>query len=588
MVAPLTSAQAVLKLARANMTVISAVTYLAAAVLSTRGNVNMERYFAGWLFVILTQFMTHFLGEVADARSDTLNRYSTPITGGSGVLPADGASITMANFMGYLCGVLAALTLHYLIPSGALNVGIAIQILAWAYSAEPVKLNHRCLGEIDAAIVTNALLPYFAAAVQGSVGTTNLWWSRPLAILVVPPFLVKISLFLVLNLADRRADWATGKVTLAVWLGNRVCAHLHLALMCLAYITAAIISYLDNTPTMLLFILPSLPYGARITRRLVTEVPYSLAPLLGPALLHSTLLVWGVLLHTLVNSFSETGPRFYHVIAIIFLYISAEKVIKGRRRAAAERRKQAALEQDPIHLASLRTPKASVLSDVTDSSSEEHDIIPTVLKDVTYTDLVVVGGGIEALVCGLTAVSNGLDVLILDSHQKMYVRHLGENVHLTPSQVELLARLGVSRTYLRCMPSGDGSRNTANYDQLLVHLRTLAKNILVPGTRVSHLIEDEGAECVRVHHGALKRGQFVVARAVIGCDGVQGVISRHVKDVMQQERGRSARWNTPRALSLEAMSIDACAVASNLLQRYWAHADGHLEAFYQFERLYRR
>ncbi len=586
MTAPISTAHAVLRLARANMTVISAVTYLAAAVLATRGDVDARAYFAGWLFVILTQFMTHFLGEVADARSDTLNRYSTPITGGSGVLPADDASVTMANFMGYLCALLAATVLRYLVPPPAFNVGVTIQILAWAYSAEPVKLNHRCLGEVDAAIVTNALLPYFAAAVQGVVNGQFPWYDRSLAILVVPPFLVKISLFLVLNLADRRADWATGKVTLAVWLGDRVCARLHFALMLLAYISAAVIAYFDNTPLMLLFILPSLPYGARITRALVAHVPYSLAPLLGPALLHSTLLVWGVLLHTLATS-PYAGFRFYHAIAGVFLYISVEKVIKGRRRAAAERAKQAQLAQDPIHLAALRTPKPSVLSDITDSSGAEDAADVPVLGDVAYTDIVVVGAGIEGLVCGLAAARQGLDVLILDSNRTAdFARRLGKSIQLTPDQLELLATLGVSRTYLRRLPS-DGHTTTASRDELASHLRPLARGLLVPATRVTHLVEDEAAECVRVHHG-VKRDAFVVARVALGCDGARGAITKHVAQVLRRERGRSARWNTPRAISLVGTPLDACADAPRMLRGFWKHADGHLEAYYRFELAYRR
>lgn len=326
----------IVRLARAKMAVISALTYLTGAVLGAHGFVDMHSYFAGWLFVILTQFMTHFLGEVADFESDELNRYSSPVTGGSKAIQHNSATKDLANRLGYATFSLSTVTLLFLVPSRAQPVGLVILILAWAYSAEPVKLNHRCLGELDGAIVTNYLLPYFAAAVQGNVSGTFPWWDNRLAILVVPPMIVKISLFLLLNLADRRPDWAAGKITLAVVLGDRASARLHTFLMVSAYMVAVRIAFVQRSPAMLLFVLPSLPFGLRISGTLMREVPYRLHKLLRPALLHSTLLVWGVLLHTLFNA-PASGLRFYHIITVVFAYLFVGNLQSGHCRKSSVR-----------------------------------------------------------------------------------------------------------------------------------------------------------------------------------------------------------------------------------------------------------
>lgn len=506
----------VYRLARANMTVISGVTYLAGAVLGARGFVDMRAYFAGWLFVILTQFMTHFLGEVADFTSDNLNRYSSPITGGSKVIPSNLASKKLANLLGYTTFTLSTLTLLLLVPSRAQPVGLAILAMAWAYSAEPVKLNHRCLGEIDAAIVTNYLLPYFAAAVQGDVSGAFPWWDSRLAILVVPPMIVKISLFLLLNLADRRPDWAAGKITLAVVLGDRASAHLHAFLMLSAYIVAATIAFVQRSPLMLFLMLPSLPYGYRISNELIRGVPYRLHKLLGPALLHSTLLVWGVLLHTLLTS-RAAGPRFYHIITVAFAYISVDNVMRGRRReaatkAASEAAEQAALAKDDAFTAvsvnpgcqrrrtNLHTPLgdiADIASDIgsdslSDSNAEESGNaslrrngvqpsktsstfdVPASQADAPpgtgaasfarkmseiaapppTAEVVVTGAGVAGLVAAACLARSGLDVVILEKRPDADRAETGADLALWPGAIGILKELGVSAKFFeeRCFP----------------------------------------------------------------------------------------------------------------------------------------
>lgn len=559
--------RAVAKLSRANMTVISAVTYLAAAVTATRGAVDAGKYFAGWLFVVLTQFMTHFLGEVADAPSDRLNRFSSPVTGGSKVLPLNEASARLANTMGYLCALSAALVLRYLVPVQARRVGIAIQILAWAYSARPVSLNHCYLGEIDASVVTNALLPFFAAAVQGAVHGDWPWWDRRLAALVVPPFLVKLSLFLLLNLADRRPDWAAGKRTLSVALGDARSAYIHAFLMALAYIAAVFIALADRTPALLLFVLPSLPYGARISRTLLQGVPYRLSALLGPALFHSTLLVWGVLLHALVTS-SVRQPRFYHAIAAAFLYITVINIRNGRRRAAAERAAATAAEKKQRELSDALRPLAPAasadISDITDESDSLSDSpdsppVPRTPGHHVYADVVIIGAGISGLATASALARLGLDVLILERNQP----HTKEPTAISTDVAAALAALRVSTHAPRA--------------SLLTMLRTQGVPI-VHEAPLHRIAEDENAQRVIIHYAD---NAAIAARVVLGCDGAQSQVRAHVL------QNGAAHWSTPRCALVGAAAnssaADSIAIAT-LLRQFWHEPDGHLESFYRYER----
>lgn len=65
-------------------------------------------------------------------------------------------------------------------------------------------------------------------------------------LLLIPPFFNKVALLLMLNIADRLPDWATGKRTLAVILGDDPAVRLHLFLMILA--TLSIMWSLETGP----------------------------------------------------------------------------------------------------------------------------------------------------------------------------------------------------------------------------------------------------------------------------------------------------------------------------------------------------
>ncbi|CAN0393759.1 unnamed protein product [Ectocarpus sp. 8 AP-2014] len=142
--------------------------------------------------------------------------------------------------------------------------------IAHQYSAPPFKCNHRGLGELTASLASNVLLPQFAALVQSAsfeeTPAPGLFHAS-LAVLVVPAFFLKLSLFLALNMADRRPDWLGAKYTLPVILGDEACSRMLGAFNVLAYASAACIFLLGLCPaTTLAAILLSAPEALSIAR----------------------------------------------------------------------------------------------------------------------------------------------------------------------------------------------------------------------------------------------------------------------------------------------------------------------------------
>ncbi len=87
----------------------------------------------------------------------------------------------------------------------AAALGAAILVLAWCYSAPPVRFAARGLGELDAALVVAVLVPAVAyAAFAGRVDSA-------LARATSAPFLAMLAMMLCVQLPDAGTDRASGK-----------------------------------------------------------------------------------------------------------------------------------------------------------------------------------------------------------------------------------------------------------------------------------------------------------------------------------------------------------------------------------------
>jgi 1,4-dihydroxy-2-naphthoate octaprenyltransferase len=173
------------------------------------GVTDWGRYALGQAAVVAFQLMTHYANDYYDFDADRANITPTRWSGGSRVLTAGELPREVALHAALaLASIGIALTAIVGSP-----ILIAIGVLAWTYSAPPLRLCARGLGELDTAIVVTGLVPWLAFQLQGGGN------DRTLALALVPLALLQAAMLLAIELPDRAGDAATGKRTLVVRLG---------------------------------------------------------------------------------------------------------------------------------------------------------------------------------------------------------------------------------------------------------------------------------------------------------------------------------------------------------------------------------
>lgn len=171
--------------------------------------------------LVLTAASVHYLNEWADHQTDALTD-RTPFSGGSGTLPRTGLprglalGAALATAAAGSSAALVALLAGWL-PVAAVVLLALGGLLGWAYSAPPIALGWRGLGELDNAIAGGLVLPLFGyAAIAGEI-------TLVVAVAFLPFAALDFSNLLATTWPDRRADAAVGKRTLATrWTIGRL------------------------------------------------------------------------------------------------------------------------------------------------------------------------------------------------------------------------------------------------------------------------------------------------------------------------------------------------------------------------------
>jgi 1,4-dihydroxy-2-naphthoate octaprenyltransferase len=172
---------------------------------------------------------------------------------------------------------------------GLLGIGMTGLFIGWAYSAEPLKLNSRGLGELCVALS-------FALIVIGTDFVQRKAFA-PLPFVAAMPYALLVTAILYVNqFPDRIADAAAGKWHWVVRLAPRQAAWGYGLIAVLAYaclVGGVVIGYLPKTS---LAALVSLPLSLRALRQLLghADQPAQLAPAirftLAAAHLHGVIL----------------------------------------------------------------------------------------------------------------------------------------------------------------------------------------------------------------------------------------------------------------------------------------------------------
>jgi 1,4-dihydroxy-2-naphthoate octaprenyltransferase len=187
----------------------------------------------GQIAVTAIQLMTHYSNEFFDLAADRANLTPTRWSGGSRVLPERWLAPRVALWVAIGLGVFAlgvAVVLAVAVRPGVQTfVLIAVALaLAWSYSAPPLRLHSRGVGELTTAVLAPGMTPLVGFYLQmGHLATPLLG--------VLPLCCMQFAMLLAIEFPDAAGDAAVGKRTLLVRLGGHRAARLHALALLTAY-----------------------------------------------------------------------------------------------------------------------------------------------------------------------------------------------------------------------------------------------------------------------------------------------------------------------------------------------------------------
>jgi len=189
------------------------------------------------------QLMTHFANDYFDLAADRANRTPTRWSGGSRVLAEGLLPARVGLVAAVVCGLaaLAATAVVALVArpgAWAVLLLLLALLLAWSYSAPPLRLHSRGLGELTVALIVPILTPLAGYALQmGRPGALPL-------LAAFPPACFQVAMILVINFPDAAGDRRADKRTLVIRLGGARAARLHPALLALGYLSLPVLVWM--------------------------------------------------------------------------------------------------------------------------------------------------------------------------------------------------------------------------------------------------------------------------------------------------------------------------------------------------------
>ncbi|MFL1453393.1 NAD(P)H-dependent oxidoreductase [Marinobacter sp. GN3S48] len=198
-------------------------------------------FWVGYLCLFLLEVATVLVNEVVDLPTDQRNRYFNAFTGGSRVL-VDGslsqrevkAGIGVA-LSGLLASTIWLLSLSAAAPAAIIAVLGVLTVLAIGYTAPPLKLSYRGLGEVDVA-VTHSI----GVLLCGYLFLGGAWHDPTPWLLSVPMLLGILPSITLSGIPDLDADALVSKRTLAVRFGFKNALRIALFFVLLSAATALV------------------------------------------------------------------------------------------------------------------------------------------------------------------------------------------------------------------------------------------------------------------------------------------------------------------------------------------------------------
>lgn len=254
------------------------------------------------LGAVLAHAAINVLNDFHDARNgtDALNTERLyPFTGGSRFIQNAVLSSRQTAWFGValmLATMLVGLLLLAESGPGLLVIGSAGLFVGWAYSAPPLALNSRGLGELCVAVGFGLLIPLGAYYVQrADFAALPLYAGLPFALLA-------LDLLYINQFPDYRADRAVGKAHWVVRLGPRRARWGYLLAVLLAYAMLVGLIGLERLPAWCMLGLLTLPLSLFASLELLrhAEQPRRLRPAIRSTVLallaHGLLVSLGLIL----------------------------------------------------------------------------------------------------------------------------------------------------------------------------------------------------------------------------------------------------------------------------------------------------
>lgn len=252
------------------------------------------------LLALLAHAGANVLNDYHDALNgaDAANHQGLfPFTGGARLIQNGEATVAFTRQLGWTLLVMVVAGGQWLAWHsgwGLIAIGLAGLSLGWAYSAPPLALMGRGLGEATVAAC------WWLVVVGADYTLRGTWSFTP--VLVGAGFAVLVANILLINgLPDAESDARVGKRTLAVRLGWMGATRLYAALAVVAYMLSAAAMWTSSLPWGMTWGMGSAPIAWLAYRHLSeTRQPQQLRPAIvltvGTALVHGLLISLGMLL----------------------------------------------------------------------------------------------------------------------------------------------------------------------------------------------------------------------------------------------------------------------------------------------------
>lgn len=213
--------------------------------------------------------------------ADDANTTPTMFSGGSRVVVYDLVSVRGLTWIALaLFGAAAVIGLVLVAVTGSMMllwIGVAGIFVGVAYTAPPLKLVYRGLGEFAVALGFGPIMLLGAYVVQ----TGRLAW-EPLVVSLVPGILIALILF-VNEIPDRRSDAEAGKRTLPVQFGPDAIrtGYLVAAVAAFAVIVGGVVGGVMPWPTLIALAALPLVFRVHAGLKVHYDSPYALMAVMG-------------------------------------------------------------------------------------------------------------------------------------------------------------------------------------------------------------------------------------------------------------------------------------------------------------------